>query len=52
MGANKNQGLNLFDNQRESIPDIFENIWEFMRIIKNQQESMRIYGVDVFEIQH
>ena len=39
---NDNQGLGLIVNQPESIPDLFENHREVMKIIKNQQESTRI----------
>ena len=42
MRINENQGLDLFENQWESIPDLFENHWESARINENQQESMRI----------
>ena len=39
---NENQGLDLFENQWESIPDLFENHQELVRIIENQWESLRI----------
>ena len=42
---NENQGLDLFDNQRKSIPDIFKNQWEsagiILRIRENHQELAR-----------
>ena len=41
MRTNDNQGLDIFENQPESIPDLFEYHRESMRIIKNQQESKR-----------
>ena len=28
LRINENQGLDLFENQQESIPDLFENRWE------------------------
>ena len=52
MRTNENKGLDIFENQRESILTLFENNQELMKIIKNQQESMRIYGLDIFENQH
>ena len=42
MRTNENQALDIYENQRESIPDLFQNHGELMRIIKNQQESIRI----------
>ena len=35
----ENQGLDLFENQQESIPDLFENHEELVRIIENWWES-------------
>ena len=44
LRINENQGLDLFENQWESIPDLFENHRELARISKNQ-------GLDSFENQ-
>ena len=41
LRINENQSLDLFENQQESIPDLFENHQEF----KNQRESIP----DLFE---
>ena len=44
LRINKNQGLDLFENQQESIPDLFGNHQESLRIGENQ-------GLDLFETQ-